>query len=85
MVSYCEHFLVQKAQRFNDWQKFKCEACGDMELNGKLEWDKHLQTRKHRNRIRTLKKQENNGGSDRQFYEKKRKAAAEESKNDGTD
>lgn len=40
--TYAEHHLEVKANRFASWKKFTCELCSNMELNGKLEWDKHL-------------------------------------------
>ena len=56
LITYCDHFLVVKAQKFAQWRKFICEMCNGLELNGQLEWDKHLQTRKHRNKKRSIAK-----------------------------
>ena len=42
-----------------------------MELNGQLELDKHLKTRKHRNNKCKASKAAGTGGNDKEFYAQK--------------
>ena len=74
LETYAAHFIDVKATKFHSWKKFTCELCGSMELNGQLEWDKHVQTRKHRNRRRQAAKGQ--VSSDKEFYAAKNAAVA---------
>lgn len=72
LVHYCDHFITQKQQKLLQWKKFYCTAChtGDgkpMELNGQLEWNKHVKTRKHQSQLKKRRKFET-GLSDKEYY-----------------
>lgn len=41
-----------------NWEKYNCELCGQ-ELNGKKQWEEHIQTRKHKNKVHKKYKQDN--------------------------
>ncbi len=53
--SYCNSFMEKRSMKKNEWRKFECEAC-KQELNGQKQWDEHVKTRKHKNRIAGGKK-----------------------------
>ena len=76
LVNYAAHFLEVKAKKFAAWRKFTCEICNSLELNGEIEWEKHLKTRKHKNKRRNdAKKQANT--SNREYYENLNKNVAQ--------
>lgn len=61
------------------WEKYHCELC-EQELNGKKQWDEHLQTRKHKNKVHKKYKQDHpTEGADKK---KKKEGSKEESKED---
>ena len=66
LETYAEHFLEVKAQKFASWKKYNCDICS-IEVNGQLQWEEHLKTRKHRNKKRNVAKQKA-GGDPRQYY-----------------
>lgn len=73
LATYADHILEIKANRFAEWKKYTCDLCSGMEINGQIEWDKHLQTRKHKNKKRNIAKNIENK-SNKEFYADKNNA-----------
>ena len=56
--SLCQEYATNKALKIQNWEKYNCELCGQ-ELNGKKQWEEHIQTRKHKNKVHKKYKEDN--------------------------
>ncbi len=79
-TTLCNDYAATKALKMQTWEKYICELCVQ-ELNGKKQWEEHLQTRKHKNKVHKRYKQENPGVDGG----KKREIKKEESKQEEVD
>ena len=50
LATYCLGQSASKAAKIQQWAKVKCEAC-QQELNGEKQWQEHVKTRKHKNKV----------------------------------
>ena len=73
----CQEYATNKALKMQTWEKYNCELCGQ-ELNGKKQWEEHVQTRKHKNKVHKKYKQDNPQAEGIEKKPKKKEESKEE-------